>query len=123
METFQIFHLAACWPVDTQPPQSTIPPLSDRPTTPAIFEAHLSAPQTPPARVSTSSKDGQTLVPRPRIRAASAQIVFAARDSREFITPEEVERIENWCGHGVLEALTTFDIPPEVIGLCSRGQL
>jgi uridine phosphorylase len=115
METFQILHLARSWPVDGLPSQFTGPPLSTRPVSPAIVvEGQSSSPQSPPSRVHAQSKDGHILVPRPRIRAAAAQIVFAARGTRDFITPEEVERTENWCGRGVLEALSTFAISAEV---------
>lgn len=114
METFQILHLAASWPTDDpHGPQTTAPPLSGRPATPAVSNARVSALQSPPADVHAASKDGVPLSPRPRIRAAAAQIVFAARDSRAFITPAEVEQIENWAGRGVLEALASFAIPPE----------
>lgn len=119
METFHILHLAASWPVgetptsvstqSSQPP----PPLSAPPADPAIVAEHPS-PQPPPPDVSKASKDGKLLAPRPRIRAAAAQIVFAARNSREFITPEEVERVETWAGRGVLEALHGFAIESEV---------
>ena len=115
METFQILHLAASWPVDSHPPQATVPPLSDYPTTPTISEAQLSSPQSPPPQVNIASKDGRPLSPRPRIRAAAAQIIFADRHSREFITPEEVELVENWAGRSVLETLAAFPIAPEVI--------
>ena len=115
METFQILHLAASWPTDApHASQTAAPPLSGRPATPAVSDARVSALQSPPADVHAASKDGVPLSPRPRIRAAAAQIVFAARDSREFITPEEVNSIENWCGRGVLEALADFEIALEV---------
>ena len=115
METFQILHLAASWPTDApHASQTAAPPLSGRPATPAVSDARVSALQSPPADVHAASKDGVPLSPRPRIRAAAAQIVFAARDSRAFITPAEVEQIENWAGRGVLEALASFAIPPEV---------
>ena len=114
METFHMLHLAASWPTDTHSMQIAVPPLSDRPTSPAISEAGLSSPQHPPADVHLAARDGKTLVPRPRIRAASAQIIFAARNSRDFITPQQVELIEAWCGRAVLEALKTFEIKPEV---------
>lgn len=82
-----MLHLAASWPADAHPVQTAAPPLSDRPTEPAMSDAGLSSPQPPPAAVHLAAQDGTTLVPRPRIRAASAQIIFAARNSRDFITP------------------------------------
>lgn len=48
------------------------------------------------------------------IRAAAAQMVFASRSSQDFISPEQVNEVEKWSGRGVLEALSKFDIPPEV---------
>ena len=114
METFHMLHLAASWPTDAHPTQTIAPPISDRPSTPAVVEAQLSSPQHPPANVSVAAKDGKRLAPGPRIRAASAQIIFAARNSRDFITPEQVNEIEAWTGLAVLEALRTFEINPEV---------
>ncbi|GJE89279.1 purine and uridine phosphorylase [Phanerochaete sordida] len=115
METFQILHLAASWPTDSHAhaSEAAAPPVSGRPATPAVSGTQASAPQSPPADVHAASKDGVPLSPRPRIRAAAAHIVFAARDSREFITPAEVEQIEDWAGRGVLEALAHFAIAPE----------
>ena len=109
METFQILHLAACWPRESMPVESVSPPLATRAVSPAILEGHPGSAQSPP-----QGQASKELVPRARIRAAAAQIVFAARHSREFITPEQVEDIENWCGRGVLDALATFEIAPEV---------
>ncbi|KAI0344335.1 hypothetical protein BDW22DRAFT_1355712 [Trametopsis cervina] len=114
METFHIFHLAASWPVESHTAQPVVPPLSNIAAAPAISSDRSASTQTdPPAKVATSAKDGSTLTPRPRIRAAAAQIIFAARNSREFITPEEVARIEDWSGRSVLEALIGFQVAPE----------
>ena len=55
-----------------------------------------------------------------RIRAAAAQMVFAARKSKDFITPQKVAEIEAWTGRAVLEALVAFEIPDEVSGPCVR---
>ncbi|EKM60252.1 uncharacterized protein PHACADRAFT_246117 [Phanerochaete carnosa HHB-10118-sp] len=116
METFQILHLAASWPTGSHPPpsQGTGPPVGDRPATPAISDTRVLATQNPPADVYAASKDGTLLAPPPRIRAAAAHIVFAARESSAFITPAEVEEIENWTGRSILEALARFYIAPEV---------
>lgn len=116
METFHIFHLAASWPVTSHTTlQPIVPPLSNLAVPLAISEDHEpSTQQAPPADVYAAAKDGTTLNPRPRIRAAAAQIVFAARNSREFIKPEDVVRLEEWCGRSVLEALVGFEIAPEV---------
>lgn len=115
METFHIFHLAASWPVTSHISQPVVPPLSVAAVPPAISSDQQPSSQSePPKEVATSAKDGQTLVPRPSIRAAAAQIIFAARSTRDFITPEQVVRIEEWCGKSVLEALIGLDIAPEV---------
>jgi hypothetical protein len=42
------------------------------------------------------------------------QMIFAARLSRDFITPDHVREMENWTGKAVLQALTKFDIEPLV---------
>lgn len=114
METFHIFHLAASWPTTLHTAQPIISPLSNMAVPPAITEDRKPSTQSsPPVEVSTLAKDGQTLIPRPEIRAAAAQIIFAARNSREFIKPEDVVRIEEWCGKAVLEALIGLEIAPE----------
>ena len=115
METFHILHLAASWPAAGPTAQTATPPISEQPASLSIIEAQqLPSPQKVPTDVFLASKDGKPLSPRPVIRAASAQIIFAARKSRDFITPEQVAEIETWCGLGVLEALRTFEINPEV---------
>lgn len=50
----------------------------------------------------------------PLIRAAAVQMVFAARSSQEFITPEHVTKLEAWSGQAVLEALCATDISQDV---------
>ena len=87
METFQLLHMAASCPSNPPAAHSAVDPII---------------------------KDGKEVLPGPRIRACSAQIVFAARNSRGFITPEQVDEIETWCGKAMLEALRTFEIEPEV---------
>ncbi|KAI0697461.1 purine and uridine phosphorylase [Cytidiella melzeri] len=114
METFHIFHLAASWPVTSHMSQTAAPPLSNVAVPPTISSDHEPSSQTdPPTQVNVLARDGQLLVPRPRIRAAAAQIIFAARTSRDFITPQDVVRIEEWCGKSVLEALIGTEIAPE----------
>lgn len=56
--------------------------------------------------------------PISRIKAAAAQMVFASRLSQDFITPEQVTELENWCARGVLEALAGFKIGSEVQTSC-----
>jgi uridine phosphorylase len=41
-------------------------------------------------------------------------MVFAARESKDFITPDEVERVQVWAGKAVLEALVGYEISAEV---------
>jgi hypothetical protein len=89
------------------------PPLSNLAVAPTISSENGPSSQSgPPNNVTTLRKDGQV---KPRIRAAAAQIIFAARNSREFITPEDVIHTEEWCGRSVLEALIGLEIAPEVI--------
>ena len=117
METFHLLHLAASWPIHERPRQTTTPPISSRPAELSIYEPQLpehQAHQVIPPDVSISAPDGHILVPQPRIRAAAVQMVFANRGSRDFITPEQVEALENWCAVAVLEALASFQIEQEV---------
>jgi uridine phosphorylase len=51
------------------------------------------------------------------IRAAAAQMVFAARLSKEFITPEQVTELEAWTGKGVLDALAKVEVRGAVSSL------
>ncbi|TCD60718.1 hypothetical protein EIP91_009639 [Steccherinum ochraceum] len=116
METFHLFHLAASWPTHKRPSQVATPPISSRPADLTIAEPGLpahQAKQAVPPDVSTSAPDGHVLVPQPRIRAAAAQMVFAARGSRDFITPEQVETLENWTAVAVLDTLVSFEIDSE----------
>lgn len=112
METFHLFHLAASWPTHHRSSQAA-PPVSSEPAALAMSEPSHQADQPAPLDVSTTGLDGDQLSPRPVIRAASAQIVFAARGSRDFITPSQAEELENWCARGVLDALSSFMIVPE----------
>ena len=115
METFHIFHLAACWAVSVDIRQPVIPPLSNLAVPPTISgDREPSSQSAAVIQAATSAKDGETFDPKPRIRAAAAQIIFAARNSREFIQPEDVVRIEEWCGKSILEALAGFAISLEV---------
>jgi len=40
-------------------------------------------------------------------------MIFASRLSQDFITPEQVDRLERWTGKAVLDALAEFEIAPE----------
>ncbi|KDQ51364.1 hypothetical protein JAAARDRAFT_199196 [Jaapia argillacea MUCL 33604] len=95
METFHLFHLAASW---SGPPK---PPIK-----PATNGTDGAATQSPVLDTLDLSEGD-----RPRIRAASAQMIFASRTSQEFIVPEEVERLESLSGRAVLQALVEVDIP------------
>lgn len=57
----------------------------------------------------------------PRIRAAAAQMIFAARLSKAFITPDDVVELESWSGRGILEALIGIDLPTDVGGSYSSS--
>lgn len=108
METYHLLHLALSWP--TQSPRATKqtpPPISSHPAALSTTESDNSSTQTPPTAVAN--------IPfQPVIRAAAAQMVFAARGSKDFITPEQVESLEGWCARAMLDALTSFEIEPEV---------
>ncbi|KAG8903612.1 hypothetical protein FRC01_009070, partial [Tulasnella sp. 417] len=88
METHHLFHLAAVYP---KPPSK----LPWAPETETEHKAHA----TDPTRAS-----------RGAIYATAVQMIFAQRQSRDFITPEEVVLRENWAGRACLEALVNFDI-------------
>jgi len=110
METFWIFHLAASWRGVKQSSSAIDPPLATSPVVPAFSgkfsgtSEHIEGPNP------THDED---ISPRPVIRAAAAQMVFASRSSQDFISPEQVNQLENWSGRGVLEALCIFNISAE----------
>ncbi|KAF9816457.1 hypothetical protein IEO21_04062 [Rhodonia placenta] len=110
METFHILHLAASWPGQARVEQTIKPPISTLPVTPVISPPPQPSSQGQPPSVSESDSHGDLMTPRPSIRAAAAQMVFASRTSQEFITPEQVVEIEAWSGRAVLEALTSLDL-------------
>lgn len=49
-----------------------------------------------------------------KIRTGAVQMIFANRTTSAFITPEEVEVLENWGGKGVLTALSNLKIEEDV---------
>lgn len=115
METFHLFHLGSVWR----------PHPLGRDSTMDVGEANLPSIDLPASpHLSSSPKEDNLLVPgqiapwksggSARIRAAAAQIVFANRTSREFITPKEVEIVEGWTGEAILECLCSFEIPSTV---------
>ncbi|CAL1697176.1 unnamed protein product [Somion occarium] len=117
METYHLLHLAVSWPTHmARPISKSPPPISSRPASLSISEPELpshQAHQHAPSDVAQTATDGHVLVPQPVMRAAAAQMVFAARGSRDFITPEHVEALEDWCARAMLEALTSFKIDLE----------
>ncbi|KZT68502.1 purine and uridine phosphorylase [Daedalea quercina L-15889] len=112
METFHILHLAANWPSSTHTMAMAAPPVTTLPVAPSITVPPAPSTQGQPSSVSTADAEGKPLRPKPRIRAAAAQMVFASRTSQDFITPEMVGEIEAWSGRAVLEALAGFAIEP-----------
>ena len=108
METFHLYHLAKNYvPACPRPLGDAEPPLSTEPISP-ILEL---------ATESTQFKvPDQTTASPPRIRAAAAQMIFAARLSKAFITPDEVVELESWSGRGILEALIGIHLPTDVGG-------
>lgn len=60
------------------------------------------------------SDSAQGLTPRRgAIRASGIQMVFASRPTQEFITPDEVRKLEQWVGRACLEALAQFGVAQE----------
>ena len=79
------------------------------PVTPGVTAVHRSSGRIEHKHVANS-----------KIRAASVHMIFAARLSQEFISPEHAHEVENWTGEAVLQALSKFDIETEVrIRCCS----
>ncbi|KAF8502457.1 purine and uridine phosphorylase [Gautieria morchelliformis] len=111
METFHIFHLAASWsrnssscpeaPSPVEAAGSLVPPVHHLPVAPSVTAAHRKSTHTEHRHATDS-----------QIRAASVQMIFAARLSQDFITPDHVGEMESWTGKAVLQALTKFDIEP-----------
>jgi hypothetical protein len=86
METFWLYHLAACWNGRKGISDGAhAPPLATGPVQPTT-----SQPST--AKVILNALAGHNTV----IRAAAAQMVFASRTSQDFITPEQVAVLEEW---------------------------
>ncbi|KDR73232.1 hypothetical protein GALMADRAFT_100855 [Galerina marginata CBS 339.88] len=102
METFHLFHLAACWVGRTVSTDAAPTPLTTGPVTPVI--AQSSSPTHPLHRAPPP-------LPNSVIRAAAAHMVFASRKSQDFITPQQVEEVENWTAQGILNGLVNIDIP------------
>ena len=89
METFHLFHLAACWKGRNRSNGNAPPSLANEPADSVAFNDNNGVYKPLGDNVASSAY---------AIRAASAQIVFAARKSQDFITPEEVKQAEQWGG-------------------------
>ncbi|KAJ7708312.1 uridine phosphorylase [Mycena rosella] len=100
METFWLYHLAACWSGRKGTSGGALaPPLAAAPVKPT--GSQLST-----AKATPNALAGHDTI----IRAAAAQMVFASRTSQDFITPDEVTILEDWTGKGVLDALAEMHV-------------
>jgi uridine phosphorylase len=88
METFYLYHLAACWTAQTTSIFSDPPPLATNPVDPIFMDLKFSKQQIKSPAVSGPSV----------IRAAAAHMVFASRTSQDFIKPQDVKELERWTG-------------------------
>jgi len=120
METFHLYHLASVWN-DRDLVMSNI----QQETIPSTDMAAV-----PQVNYIVTSRDGRqqagSAASRGSIRAAAAHMVFAQRTSLDFITPGEVEIMEEWAGRATLECLANFEIPiealhPEADSVWDRG--
>ena len=106
METFHLYHLAKNYvSIRPRPLGDAEPPVATGPVSPTV-ESALGSTQ--------SKVPNQTAASPPRIRAAAAQMIFAARLSKAFIAPDEVIELERWSSRGILEALIGINLPTEV---------
>jgi len=103
METFHLFHLAACYHKTLASCTFPPPPLTTTPVLPTVS----------PPLPSRPHLDGPVNSEDSIIRAAAVHMVFASRTSQDFITPEQVSELETWAGKGVLDALSGFEIPED----------
>lgn len=114
METFHLYHLAACWGggVPSSSETAAAPPLTTGHIQPVISPASNDVVMTPaPPQVSTRD---------PVIRAAAAHMVYASRTSQAFITPEQVVDLEKWIGmvRQILVGDTLFEMLIELMTGC-----
>ncbi|TRM58490.1 nucleoside phosphorylase domain-containing protein [Schizophyllum amplum] len=96
METFHLYHLAHSWGL-----KRTLP------VKPSIADA---AGSTKSNDANLAESGARVAEPDTVIRVAAAQIVFASRSSRAFVSPERVGQVERWAGMGVLNALAGVEI-------------
>ena len=109
METFHLLYLARLWSDSTTSATSHPTDLSSIP--PSHRPADVSGVDT---AVRPMADPHPTPGPKSRIRAAAVHMIFASRISQVFITPEEVDVLEEWCGLAVLKALVTFPVSVSV---------
>ena len=102
METFHLYHLATCWGGRSVISKVLPTPLTTGPVNPTISQMH---PTNPAPQVSPNSV----------IWAAAAHMVFASRKSQDFITPKQVEELENWTGQ-------VSTLPQEAVNMCDSCQ-
>ena len=106
METFHLYHLAKNYvPLRPRALGDVEPPVATGPVSPTMESVSRSTQSKVPDQIADSP---------PRIRAAAAQMIFAARLSKAFIAPDEVVELERWSGRGILEALTGISLPADV---------
>jgi uridine phosphorylase len=105
METFHLFHLAACWTGRSHDTGAANPPMATSSVSPSVAQAN-------PAAVPQA--DALLQLKSTTIRAAGVHMVFASRKSRDFITPEQVNEVEAWAGQVNVSAFpfSTLLLPP-----------
>jgi uridine phosphorylase len=96
METFHLFHLARCWGAHpNRASASEQAPLTTNAVSPVIDQ--------PTASAQSDQVQGVVAGRDTIIRAAAAQMVFAARATKDFISPQEVTDAERWTGEVSVE--------------------
>ena len=88
METFHLYHLAACWGGRSVTSNALSTPLTTGPVNPIISQVAPTHSAHPAPQVSPNSV----------IWAAAVHMIFASRKSQEFITPKQVDELEKWTG-------------------------
>jgi len=91
METYHLLHLAVSWGGRESARNETPPPLATNAVKPLVHGNGSHATSCQEAIPNSAKKEGV-------IRAAAAHMVFASRESQDFITPEMVEAVESWSG-------------------------
>lgn len=101
METFHLFHLAACWKAQSATRLKKVreePPLATSAVEPKLASA-TSTQECEPSKIDSV------------IRAAAAHMVFASRTSQDFITPQAVDELEHWTAQvSKLVSVTWFNV-------------